>query len=232
MSRVGRDLDFSRSGRPRRGRGLCRVLAAAVCIAVLGVLAARVWGLGLPRRLADRLCDARVAALQRQNAALRTALAGTAGLAEENAALRTLLDCVPEPAVSWQPLWVTARWPGGFSLESGGRAGAAVVDRSGRFAGILAESGRVDPAGQGSGAVACRVGTALGVLARRGTALLVTDLPAGTVCEVGAPVVTADGGWWVGCAAAAPEAEPGSLAMTLTLADTADEGDCLYFAGA
>lgn len=131
----------------------------------------------------------------------------------------------------WDPVWTAARWPGGFLLAQPVQAGAAVLDRSGRFAGIAGEHGTVSPAGSGAGAVPALVGQALGTLTRQNGVLWVTGLPCSCKAAVGELAVTAQGQYWAGQLAAAPQPDPGGLTLRAPLEDTADETDCLYFIG-
>ena len=111
------------------------------------------------------------------------------------------------------------------------QAGAAVLDRSGRFAGIAGEHGTVSPAGSGAGAVPALVGQALGTLTRQNGVLWVTGLPCSCKAAAGELAVTAQGQYWAGQLAAAPQPDPGGLTLRAPLEDTADETDCLYFIG-
>ena len=129
------------------------------------------------------------------------------------------------------PVWTAARWPGGILLAQPVQAGAAVLDRSGRFAGIAGEHGTVSPGGQRSGAVPALVGQALGTLTRQNGVLWVTGLPCSCKAEAGELAVTAQGQYWAGQLAAAPQPDPGGLTLRALLEDTADETDCLYFIG-
>ena len=108
---------------------------------------------------------------------------------------------------------------------------AALLDRSGRFAGIAGEHGTVSPAGSGAGAVPALVGQALGTLTRQNGVLWVTGLPCSCKAAAGELAVTAQGQYWAGQLAAAPQPDPGGLTLRAPLEDTADETDCLYFIG-
>ena len=108
---------------------------------------------------------------------------------------------------------------------------AQMLDRSGRFAGIAGEHGTVSPAGSGAGAVPALVGQALGTLTRQNGVLWVTGLPCSCKAAAGELAVTAQGQYWAGQLAAAPQPDPGGLTLRAPLEDTADETDCLYFIG-
>ena len=110
-------------------------------------------------------------------------------------------------------------------------ARGSIVDRSGRFAGIAGEHGTVSPAGSGAGAVPALVGQALGTLTRQNGVLWVTGLPCNRKAAAGELAVTAQGQYWAGQLAAAPQPDPGGLTLRAPLEDTADETDCLYFIG-
>ena len=106
-----------------------------------------------------------------------------------------------------------------------------MLDRSGRFAGIAGEHGTVSPAGSGAGAVPALVGQALGMLTRQNGVLWVTGLSCSCKAAAGELAVTAQGQYWAGQLAAAPQPDPGGLTLRAPLEDTADETDCLYFIG-
>ena len=141
------------------------------------------------------------------------------------------ITCRQTDGERWDPVWTAARWPGGFLLAQPVQAGAAVLDRSGRFAGIAGEHGTVSPAGSGAGAVPALVGQALGTLTRQNGVLWVTGLPCSCKAAAGELAVTAQGQYWAGQLAAAPQPDPGGLTLRAPLEDTADETDCLYFIG-
>ena len=141
------------------------------------------------------------------------------------------ITCRQTDGERWNPVWTAARWPGGFLLAQPVQAGAAVLDRSGRFAGIAGEHGTVSPAGSGAGAVPALVGQALGTLTRQNGVLWVTGLPCSCKAAAGELAVTAQGQYWAGQLAAAPQPDPGGLTLRAPLEDTADETDCLYFIG-
>ena len=119
-------------------------------LAGLALLSMAVWGAALPRRLDDALAQhyaAQMSVMQRELFALRRRLAEHEPDAEENAALRSFLQSRQTDGERWEPVWTAARWPGGFLLAQPVQVGAAVLDRSGRFAGIAGEHGTVSPAG-------------------------------------------------------------------------------------
>ena len=136
--------------------------------------------------------------MQRELFALRRRLAEHEPDAEENAALRNFLQSRQTDGERWDPVWTAARWPGGFLLAQPVQAGAAVLDRSGRFAGIAGEHGTVSPAGSGVGAVPALVGQALGTLTRQNGILWVTGLPCSCKAAAGELAVTAQGQYWAG----------------------------------
>ena len=141
------------------------------------------------------------------------------------------ITCRQTDGERWDPVWTAARWPGGFLMAQPVQAGAAVLDRSGRFAGIAGEHGTVSPAGSGAGAVPALVGQALGTLTRQNGVLWVTGLPCNCKAAAGELAVTAQGQYWAGQLAAAPQPDPGGLTLRAPLEDIADETDCLYFIG-
>lgn len=201
-------LDLARPAPRRRHKTLRQLCALLLGLAGLALLSMAVWGAALPRRLAEHEPDA-----------------------EENAALRNFLQSRQTDGERWDPVWTAARWPGGFLLAQPVQAGAAVLDRSGRFAGIAGEHGTVSPAGSGAGAVPALVGQALGTLTRQNGVLWVTGLPCSCKAAAGELAVTAQGQYWAGQLAAAPQPDPGGLTLRAPLEDTADETDCLYFIG-
>ena len=125
--------------------------------------------------------------MQRELFALRRRLAEHEPDAEENAALRKFFAKQADgrrtlgARVDRRPL---ARRT--FCWRSRCRLGAAVLDRSGRFAGIAGEHGTVSPAGSGAGAVPALVGQALGTLTRQNGVLWVTGLPCSCKAAAGA----------------------------------------------
>ena len=227
-------LDLSRPAARRQHkilRRLCAVLLGAVGIVLLCMA---VSGAALPSRLDDALAQhyaAQCVQLQQGIFVLRRQLAEHEPDAEENAAMRNFLNSRQTENETWQPVWTTARWPGGFAVARPMQAGAAVLDRYGRFAGIADENGTVALAGTGKGAVPVLVGQALGTLERRDGALWVTGLPCGCAAKAGELAVTAQEQCWAGRLSAAPQPEPGGLTLCAQLEDTADETDSLYFAG-
>lgn len=226
-------LDLARPA-PRRRHKTLRQLCALLGLAGLALLNMAVWGAALPRRLDDALAQhyaAQMSVMQRELFALRRRLAEHEPDAEENAALRNFLQSRQTDGERWDPVWTAARWPGGFLLAQPVQAGAAVLDRSGRFAGIAGEHGTVSPAGSGAGAVPALVGQALGTLTRQNGVLWVTGLPCSCKAAAGELAVTAQGQYWAGQLAAAPQPDPGGLTLRAPLEDTADETDCLYFIG-
>ena len=56
-------------------------------------------------------------------------------------------------------------------------------------------------------------------------------LPCSCKAAAGELAVTAQGQYWAGQLAAAPQPDPGGLTLRAPLEDTADETDCLYFIG-
>ena len=173
-------LDLARPAPRRRHKTLRQLCALLLGLAGLALLSMAVWGAALPRRLDDALAQhyaAQMSVMQRELFALRRRLAEHEPDAEENAALRNFLQSRQTDGERWDPVWTAARWPGGFLLAQPVQAGAAVLDRSGRFAGIAGEHGTVFPAGSGAGAVPALVGQALGTLTRQNGVLWVTGLP-------------------------------------------------------
>lgn len=227
-------LDLARPALRRRHKTLRQLCALLLGLAGFALLSMAVWGAALPRRLDDALAQhyaAQMSVMQRELFALRRRLAEHEPDAEENAALRNFLQSRQTDGERWDPVWTAARWPGGFLLAQPVQAGAAVLDRSGRFAGIAGEHGTVSPAGSGAGVVPALVGQALGTLTRQNGVLWVTGLPCSCKAAAGELAVTAQGQYWAGQLAAAPQPDPGGLTLRAPLEDTADETDCLYFIG-
>ena len=180
-------LDLARPAPRRRNKTLRRLCALLLGLAGLALLSMAVWGAALPRRLDDALAQhyaAQMSVMQRELFALRRRLAEHEPDAEENAALRNFLQSRQTDGERWDPVWTAARWPGGFLLVQPVQAGATVLDRSGRFAGIAGEHGTVSPAGSGAGAVPALVGQALGTLTRQNGVLWVT----GPILSLRAPL--------------------------------------------
>ena len=205
-------LDLARPAPRRRHKTLRQLCALLLGLAGLALLSMAVWGAALPRRLDDALAQhyaAQMSVMQRELFALRRRLAEHEPDAEENAALRNFLQSRQTDGERWDP----------------------VLDRSGRFAGIAGEHGTVSPAGSGAGAVPALVGQALGTLTRQNGVLWVTGLPCNCKAAAGELAVTAQGQYWAGQLAAAPQPDPGGLTLRAPLEDTADETDCLYFIG-
>ena len=205
-------LDLARPAPRRRHKTLRQLCALLLGLAGLALLSMAVWGAALPRRLDDALAQhyaAQMSVMQRELFALRRRLAEHEPDAEENAALRNFLQSRQTDGERWDP----------------------VLDRSGRFAGIAGEHGTVSPAGSGAGAVPALVGQALGTLTRQNGVLWVTGLPCSCKAAAGELAVTAQGQYWAGQLAAAPQPDPGGLTLRAPLEDTADETDCLYFIG-
>ena len=145
-------LDLARPAPRRRHKTLRQLCALLLGLAGLALLSMAVWGAALPRRLDDALAQhyaAQMSVMQRELFAQRRRLAEHEPDAEENAALRNFLQSRQTDGERWDPVWTAARWPGGFLLAQPVQAGAAVLDRSGRFAGIAGEHGTVSPAGSG-----------------------------------------------------------------------------------
>ena len=217
-------LDLARPAPRRRHKTLRQLCALLLGLAGLALLSMAVWGAALPRRLDDALAQhyaAQMSVMQRELFALRRRLAEHEPDAEENAALRDFLQSRQTDGERWDPVWTAARWPGGFLLAQPVQAGAAVLDRSGRFAGIAGEHGTVSPAGSGAGAVPTLVGQALGTLTRQNGVLWVTGLPCSCKAAAGELAVTAQGQYWAGQLAAAPQPDPGGLTLRAPLEDTA-----------
>ena len=207
-------LDLARPAPRRRHKTLRQLCALLLGLAGLALLSMAVWGAALPRRLDDALAQhyaAQMSVMQRELFALRRRLAEHEPDAEENAALRNFLQSRQTDGERWDPVWTAAR--------------------SGRFAGIAGEHGTVSPAGSGVGAVPALVGQALGTLTRQNGILWVTGLPCSCKAAAGELAVTAQGQYWAGQLAAAPQPDPGGLTLRAPLEDTADETDCLYFIG-
>ena len=244
--RQGLDLTVRRYGRRRRRRQhavtallvlLCAGLAAAAVLRFGPGAAA--WLSALPgrveRAVGDRLVphfSRRLDELESEAAALRRRLAADAGLEQENAALRALLESPAAQALPGaRPMQVAARTAGGFSLAGSARAGAAVLDPLGRFAGRTAgpdpDAPGLLPVQPPDGA-ACLAGGSCGVLERREEGWYLAGLPRHCPLQPGDLVTTADG-CWVGVVAAAPAEDETGLTASALLQDTADLGAGTYF---
>lgn len=231
----------ARGARRRRARRLAR-LGAAALLAVLVWRqgpAAAACALEVPRRLAAWLAPAftaRLEALEQENQALHNQLAALLPLEQENAALRALVNSGRAAPGVWMPARVTARAPGQLTLycaDARPAAGAAVVDRRGRYAGCVARAEGDTVVVTLPGEPACLAGQAVGVLQAGTDGWSLAGLPAAAAqgLDAGTPVTTLDGAW-VGTLAAAPETEPGGLTARAPLAGTADRWDALYFVAA
>ena len=204
------------------------VLALPLVLALLPVLAHRAvtaWGdFCLPHY------TARLEFLQQQNAQLRTKLACLSDVEAENAALRTLTGAA-RPAAAQRPARVLARLPGALVLAGHAETGCAVTDSAGRFAGRIIQSSADRCVMAQAGSARCpTAGLAAGcggLLQVKGGWRL-TGLP--LHCRDGAGTVAATpDGFWLGVFADAPQAEAAGLTQQVTLRDTADFWDEIYF---
>lgn len=204
------------------------VLALPLVLALLPVLAHRAvtaWGdFCLPHY------TARLEFLQKQNAQLRTKLACLADAEAENAALRTLTGAA-RPAAAQRPARVLARLPGALVLAGHAETGCAVTDSAGRFAGRIIQSSADRCVMAQAGSARCpTAGLAAGcggLLQVKGGWQL-TGLP--LHCRDGAGTVAATpDGFWLGVFADAPQPEAAGLTQQVTLRDTADFWDEIYF---
>ena len=59
--------------------------------------------------------------------------------------------------------------------------------------------------------------------------MCIRDRSCSCKAAAGELAVTAQGQYWAGQLAAAPQPDPGGLTLRAPLEDTADETDCLYF---
>ena len=207
---------------------LVGVLALPLALALLPVLAHRAvtaWGdFCLPHY------TARLEFLQQQNAQLRTKLACLADAEAENAALRTLTGAA-RPAAAQRPARVLARLPGALVLAGHAETGCAVTDSAGRFAGRIIQSSADRCVMAQAGSAQCpTAGLAAGcggLLQVKGGWRL-TGLP--LHCRDGAGTVAATpDGFWLGVFADAPQPEAAGLTQQVTLRDTADFWDEIYF---
>lgn len=203
-------------------------LVLPLVLALLPVLAHRAvtaWGdFCLPHY------TARLEFLQQQNAQLRTKLACLADAEAENAALRTLTGAA-RPAAAQRPARVLARLPGALVLAGHAETGCAVTDSAGRFAGRIIQSSADRCVMAQAGSARCPTA---GLAAGCGGLLQVqggwhlTGLP--LHCRDGAGTVAATpDGFWLGVFADAPQPEAAGLTQQVTLRDTADFWDEIYF---
>lgn len=204
------------------------VVVLPLVLALLPVLAHRAvtaWGdFCLPHY------TARLEFLQQQNAQLRTKLACLADAEAENAALRTLTGAA-RPAAAQRPARVLARLPGALVLAGHAETGCAVTDSAGRFAGRIIQSSADRCVMAQAGSARCpTAGLAAGcggLLQVKGGWQL-TGLP--LHCRDGAGTVAATpDGFWLGVFADAPQPEAAGLTQQVTLRDTADFWDEIYF---
>ena len=204
------------------------VLVLPLVLAMLPVLAHRAvtaWGdFCLPHY------TARLEFLQQQNAQLRTKLACLADAEAENIALRTLTGAA-RPAAAQRPARVLARLPGALVLAGHAETGCAVTDSAGRFAGRIIQSSADRCVMAQAGSARCpTAGLAAGcggLLQVKGGWRL-TGLP--LHCRDGAGTVAATpDGFWLGVFADAPQPEAAGLTQQVTLQDTADFWDEIYF---
>ena len=247
-------LNFSCGGGRRCRRGLFLLLSAAVAAILLlpHFPAAVAAAIRLPARLDATLAthimpqyEARLSALAEENAALHTALAAAAPLQAENEALRTLTNNPHfDGARRYLPCTVVGRLPGTMTLQGNGltseHAGAAVLDRYGRFAGVLLT---VHDTGEATAALAgtadCRVICTVadpgchGVLTRDGGDWYLEGLPRHSGAAAEAVVSTLSGcpaGLWVGRLAEAPVPDRSGLTARARLVETAAENPDICFA--
>ncbi len=241
---MGRQLDYRRGGRPvRRWRRGARWLAWGLAAAVLGFgawlggpyLAA--WARGVPDRvlaLAAPAFEAQLSALREENFALRTALAETVPLIEENDALRDFAHSPARPQGGrFAPARLVRAAPGTLVLACGAAvpAGAAVLDRRGRYVGrVTADDGGGGLTVTVGAAAACLAGASGGVLQTDG-GWAVAGLARAAAPHAGTLVTTADG-YWVGLLAADPTPDDTALTARAPLADTADLAGAVYFVAA
>ena len=204
------------------------VVVLPLVLALLPVLAHRAvtaWGdFCLPHY------TARLEFLQQQNAQLRTKLACLADAEAENAALRTLTGAA-RPAAAQRPARVLARLPGALVLAGHAETGCAVTDSAGRFAGRIIQSSADRCVMAQAGSARCpTAGLAAGcggLLQVKGGWRL-TGLP--LHCRDGAGTVAATpDGFWLGVFVDAPQPEAAGLTQQVTLRDTADFWDEIYF---
>lgn len=204
------------------------VVVLPLVLALLPVLAHRAvtaWGdFCLPHY------TARLEFLQQQNAQLRTKLACLADAEAENAALRTLTGAA-RTAAAQRPARVLARLPEALVLAGHAEIGCAVTDSAGRFAGRIIQSSADRCVMAQAGSARCPTA---GLAAGCGGLLQVqggwrlTGLP--LHCRDGAGTVAATpDGFWLGVFADAPQPEAAGLTQQVTLLDTADFWDEIYF---
>ena len=204
------------------------VLALPLVLALLPAAArraVRAWGdFCLPHY------TARLEFLQQQNAQLRTKLACLADAEAENAALRTLTGAA-RTAAAQRPARVLARLPEALVLAGHAEIGCAVTDSAGRFAGRIIQSSADRCVMAQAGSARCPTA---GLAAGCGGLLQVqggwqlTGLP--LHCRDGAGTVAATpDGFWLGVFADAPQPEAAGLTQQVTLRDTADFWDEIYF---
>ena len=148
----------------------------------------------------------------------------------ENAALRTLTGAA-RTAAAQRPARVLARLPGALVLAGHAETGCAVTDSAGRFAGRIIQSSADRCVMAQAGSAQCPTA---GLAAGCGGLLQVQDgwqltgLP--LHCRDGAGTVAATpDGFWLGVFADAPQPEAAGLTQQVTLRDTADFWDEIYF---
>ena len=222
-------LQFARRRpRPRAWWVLGGALALPLVLALLPVLAhkaGRAWGdFCLPHY------TARLEFLQQQNAQLREHLALLADAEAENTALRRLTGS-SRAVGSQRPARVLARLPESLVLAGRGEVGSAVTDSSGRFAGRIVQSGtdRCVMAWAGSGhCPTAGLAADCGGLLQIQNGWRLVGLP--LHCREGAGTVAATpDGFWLGVFADVPQPESAGLTQQVTLRDTADFWDEIYF---
>ena len=173
---------------------------------------------------------ARLEFLQQQNTQLREHLALLADAEAENTALRRLTDSA-RAVGSQRPARVLARLPESLVLAGRGEVGSAVTDSSGRFAGRIVQSGtdRCVMAWAGSGhCPTAGLAADCGGLLQTQNGWRLVGLP--LHCRDGAGTVAATpDGFWLGVFADAPQPEAAGLTQQVTLRDTADFWDEIYF---
>lgn len=222
-------LQFTRRrSRPWAWWVLGGALALPLVLALLPVLAhkaGRAWGdFCLPHY------TARLEFLQQQNAQLREHLALLADAEAENTALRRLTGSA-RAVGSQRPARVLARLPGALVLAGHGEIGSAVTDSSGRFAGRIVHSGTDRCVMAWAGSAHCpTAGLAAdcGGLLQTQNGWRLVGLP--LHCRDGAGTVAATpDGFWLGVFADVPQRESAGLTQQVTLRDTADFWDEIYF---
>ena len=237
MAKTGLDLSRGarRSAAKRRKRVCCAAVLALVLLLPLGLGAAPALAEGLYTAVGQALYPGFAAeqrTLQRQNAALRTALAAAAPLQAENRALRALLQSPAPKPPALCPARPLARGGTLLLVCAGAAPGDAVLDGEGRLYGYVVRAtphtAEAAAVGGKQSPAAGLAGEQAGLLRRSGAAMWLEGLPLPSALQEGAPVTTPEG-LWLGTLAAAPAPQPDGLTARAPLTGTANAWDTMYF---